>query len=284
MLIDFIKKALIGIVALVVLAIAWWLLSATDGKIFTTQDVSYGSDELQTYDVTYNNSLSDASAVILVHGGGFTVGDKGIFMRNYSDFFLKQGFTVMSTNYRLAPDDKYPIQVEDVACAVAHFAKHASEYGVSADKLFIMGNSAGSHLAAMLAYTNEKIWQKDCDVPELAGFIGFSGVYDFDLVPEARNKLGVAFLGNLNDPSRWSEAEPITYVSKDDPPTLLVHGDQDNFVNFENSIALSVALTTAGVQNHLELIPDYNHNGPHLKFRINKDLQQVVAKFLEETL
>ncbi len=253
----------------------------------TTKDVAYGSDPLQRFTITYNPGASTPQPLaVIIHGGGWTSGDRKPFMDTFGPFFRNNGFGAMSVNYRLAPSFHYPTQPEDVACAISSVVADAKKYNIDTDRIIILGHSAGAHLGALVAYTSERDWLSSCISKtkfHIAGFIGLSGVYDFDLLPKDRELEGLtAFLGEKYQSGKWDEAEPINAVDRKDPPTLLIHGDKDTFVNFQQSVAMDRALRDAGATSELMLVKGADHNAPYQRFKTATEVQSRIAEFLKK--
>ncbi len=239
-----------------------------------------------------------APLALLVHGGGWVGGDKQS-MLVYKDFFNSRGIAIATVNYRLstATSNSFPVPVEDVACAVAFLKKNAGEYGIDAEKVFLVGHSAGAHLAAMVAYDSERNWLEGCNTQNeslsVKGFIGSSGPYDFSLLRTDIATQFKEFLGPLYAGGDWSSAEPIAFVSAGDPPALLITGDADCYLNkrdsqtgkcMGNSESMKNALDAAGVYSQLVIIPGYNHNDVLQKFNQTQELQAAVTGFVNTEL
>lgn len=253
-------------------------------SIIASPDIPYGKHTNQKLDVYYSEAFVKAPIMIVVHGGGWQKGDKRT-SKPFASFFNDLGFVVVAPDYRLSAEGyAFPAQVDDIACAVAWIKRNADRYGADKSKIILFGASAGSHITAMLAYDHERDWLEECDIRDeslgFAGFIGLSGVYDFDLMPEERYAELKPFLGGLFGPDRWQTAEPINFVTADDPPALLIHGYDDSYVNYQNSIAFAQELNKTGVYNVLDLIPSYKHTGPMTNFLTDEDIQKEVSDFL----
>lgn len=194
-------------------------------------------------------------AVVIVHGGGWVSGDKRtrIFAR-YPIEYAKKGFVSISINYRLAPDNTFPAQIEDVKTAIRWLRAHAEEYNVDPDRIGIYGNSAGAHLAVLAALAG----------PE-AGLEGDGPYQEYSSAVQAA--LGSATPTDLTnwrdgaampndhglfdgDGAAYIEqarlASPIHHVEGSIPAILLMHGTDDETVPYEQSVRLASALQEAG--------------------------------------
>ncbi len=205
--------------------------------------------------------------IIYVHGGGWTSGSRAGGSGFEGQFlFVQSGFTVVSIDYRLAPQWKMPAMIEDVKCAVRSFRAHAAEYGIDPDHIGVIGHSAGAHLAALAGTADESA---GFDVGEYAGYssrvqavVDLAGPTDLtdDSTPYA-SEVGREIFGvtALSDP-RLAAASPMTWVSSDDPPFLILHGENDLTVPLAQSQHLAEALTAAGVEARLMVIQNGDHN------------------------
>ena len=136
------------------------------GKLAKHLDIPYlkmdGVDpdslSLDIYTAKDARPAESRPAMVFIHGGGWQLGNKAAVGRK-AEFFAGEGWIFVSINYRLIPEGKHPRNVEDVAAALAWFHEHASQYGGDPDSIFLMGHSAGCHLASLVA-TDERYLQK----------------------------------------------------------------------------------------------------------------------------
>ena len=199
-------------------------------------------------------------AVILIHGGYWQAGDKESHSR-LGEWMAEHDYAAFAINYRLAPEFPFPAAVADVQCAVAWVREHAAEYDVDADRIALMGTSAGGHLAALAGLaavpaSPEASWQPSCGDPtanvEVQAVISCFGPVDLAFhAQESEPAEGIVavFLGGQacqDAPQLCAAASPMTYVTADAPPTLLIHGADDDVVSCENSARLYAALDGVG--------------------------------------
>jgi len=207
--------------------------------------------------------------IVWVHGGGWRAGDK---QPCPAVPFVKAGYAVASINYRLTGIRNYPAQIHDCKAAIRWLRAKAGEHGLDGERIGAWGASAGGHLVALLGTSG--------GVKELEGELGNAEqssrvqcVVDFfgptDLtrllklpraVP-AKDAPELKLLGGT--PEEQAElarlANPITFVDAEDPPFLIVHGDQDRLVPVSQSQLLHDALTKAGVPSALEVVKGAGH-------------------------
>ena len=196
---------------------------------------------------------------ILVHGGGFTKGDKQSYIKPLFEPLSKAGFVWFTINYRLAPQHRWPACAEDVETAIRWVKSHAQEYKVDVARIALIGESAGGHLVSY-AGTRAK---SDTGV---AAVVPIYAPHDLEFQVRSRNALGEsmsALLGltELNDDAwkRLREVSASSHVHKDMPPFLLIHGDQDQTVPFEQSVRFQQQLKALGNQCDLITIPGGVH-------------------------
>ncbi|MCX6953720.1 MAG: alpha/beta hydrolase [Verrucomicrobia bacterium] len=202
-------------------------------------------------------------AVILVHGGGWSAGDKSGgpskgYMAPMHAPLAAAGFAWFSINYRLAPDFRYPAPVEDVETAIRWVKAHAAEYHIDPRRIALSGESAGGHLVAMAAVRADA-------TTRVAAVVPFYGV--FDMVAEAKRRPTITNFARLLGRDTMDEtmlklmhdASPINFVQPGLPPFLLLHGTADQSVAYQQSVDFQARLRAANVP--CELIPI--KDGPH---------------------
>lgn len=227
-------------------------------------------------------------ALIFIHGGGWQGGDKKDYAVYAIDYAAK-GYVAVSINYRLRQDALFPAAVEDCKCAVRWMRANAKQYGVDPDKIAVIGGSAGGHLSLMLGY---------CDDPALEGNGGNPGVssrvqavVNFYGVPDLTNDLAknapeaINFLGKKQDEdfALYAKASPLTFLTKDDPPTLTFHGTIDELVPVVESDRLHANLDALGIPNAYDKIEGWPHT-MDAAVDINRHCQYVIDRFLEKYL
>lgn len=237
----------------------------------TYLDLQYcGSDPLQRLDVYVpDNSFPRPRPVVAyVHGGSWTGHDKSeedlVLWANVRAELLSRGYVVTTLNYRLAtsdPSTKWPAQIHDLKCAVRHLRADGADYGVDGDRIGVWGASAGGHLVAMLGVTDGV----SPTVHDFEGTLGYGGVSSAvqATIPiggisdmtftQAPNHDELNFIGGSTAFNSWpgpsnelDEASPIWWASSDDPPFLIIHGEEDATVDVAQGQRLFDYLDTAG--------------------------------------
>lgn len=205
-------------------------------------------------------------AVIWIHGGAWLFGGKAT-KRNY--MLAANGFFTVSITYRFSKQDPFPAQIHDVKAAVRWLRANAQQYNINPEHIGAWGHSAGGHLASLLGTSY--------DIPELEGDSGSPGYSSRiqAVVPMSGPSDFLQMGGTHNDADSpeaqlvggpvWDRQEmvrmanPITYVRRDAPPFLLIHGDEDTVVPYNQSELLYDALCKAGVEATLLTV----HGGDH---------------------
>ena len=211
--------------------------------------------------------------VISIHGGGWC----GLSKDPATELAVTSfGFANASIDYRLATEVPWPAMMHDCKAAVRFLRANASAYGLDPDRFAAVGGSAGGHLCAVLATSaGDKPLEGD-----LGNHLGVSsaiqavcdvcGPTDFPAMSQSPmhwdpwapdSVVGKLLGGPLRDNSaKARSANPITYVSKNSPPFLIIHGEKDTTVPINQSELLVAALTNAGVTVKFVPIPGAGHN------------------------
>jgi acetyl esterase/lipase len=209
--------------------------------------------------------------VVYVHGGGWKHGDKAGDSINPNNLqWLWQGYAMASINYRLAPGAWWPAQIQDCKAAIRWLKAHAGEYGYDPQRVGVVGESAGGHLAAMLGTTTGI---KTFEVGENLEFtsditcaVNLFGPTDLTRLPwAAATLLGSA--GEQN-PDLVRGASPTFYVHKDEAPMLLVHGTGDKLVPYDQAEALADAMDKCNAPYHFHAVIGGGHN-PYFGLGVN---------------
>jgi len=236
-------------------------------------------------------------AVLWLHGGGWRNGDK---KNSWIVIKLAQrGLVAASANYRLIGEAGFPAAIEDAKCAVRFLRANADQYGIDPERIGIAGLSAGGHLA-MLAGTAPASanlegsggWTNVSS--RVSAVLSWYGPTDFSVGPTAFERgHGPSikdFLGGTPEekPENYKNASPVHWVKKGDPPLLMIHGQEDTTVPFDQSLRMEKAYRAAG--NSVKLIPVKNagHNfEPVPGKRISpsaRKIKRLSVTFLLETL
>ncbi len=183
-------------------------------------DVAYGADPAQKLDVYAEGRLRSAPIILMIHGGGWCIGDKAMakVVVNKVKRWVPKGFIFVSANYRMLPHTPVEGQVRDVAAALAYVQQHAASWGGDPDKVILMGHSAGGHLVSLL--------NSDPDLVTLVGASPWLGTIALDSgamnVPAI---MGAKHYGLYDDPfgknkERWRDLSPLHRIKANALPWL----------------------------------------------------------------
>ncbi len=229
-----------------------WLRSATfvslhPRSLILTKNVAYGPHARHRLDVWRTPTApQDAPVIFYLHGGAWTFGDKREQGRPMLHEFAARGWIVVTANYRLAPRDPWPAQIEDVTRALAWVKKNVASYGGDPQRVVVSGGSAGGHLAALLALSSEDPTWRPVDVVDVAdwrvaGAIPFYGVLEMTGDERYWRGLGAGirrllegrivqrpFEENLD---LYRALSPLSRIHDGSPPFLVIQGVVDTLVD-----------------------------------------------------
>ena len=244
--------------------------------IAARRDVAYvpGGGPRQTLDVFFPEKADKPlPLVVWIHGGAWRAGGKD---HAPAMPLLADGFAVASVTYRFSQDAPFPAQIEDCKAAIRWLRAHAKELNFDPARVGVWGSSAGGHLVAMLGTAGDvKAWDKGenldqssrvqavCDWFGPADLLtmgaqsppGSRIQHDAPDSPESK-LVGGAVQENKE---KTRAASPVTYVTADDAPFLIMHGDHDLLVPHEQSVELNDALKKAGVESTLKTMEASGH-------------------------
>ncbi len=254
------------------------------GKVL--RDVPYSpSVPSVKMDVYYPaGAASPVPAVVYVHGGGWYSGDKADAANmRFIMPLVAHGYVVAAVNYRLAPRFQFPAQIEDVRSAVSFLRTNAARYEIDPERIGAMGDSAGGHLVALLGLTEGGA------MDSVQAVVDLYGPTDLSLSFRNGSLLLLDHVFGTDDPDspQVKDASPVTYVSADAPPFLIVQGDRDDTVLPEQSEELYDRLEAAGARASLLLVSNAGHALAPVGGPISPDRFQItdqIVEFLDTTL
>jgi len=228
--------------------------------------------------------------VVWIHGGGWRGGDKEPCR---AVWLAPRGYAVASVNYRLSQEAIFPAQIQDCKAAIRWLRAHAAAYRLDAGHIGVWGDSAGGHLCALLGASGDVKelegaqgnLQQSSRVQAVCDFYGPMDLLRFPLPPDPKKlnayAMAFQFLGGPPEENleRAAQASPITYVTADDPPFLIVHGDRDELVPIQQSELLLEALKKAGVEAELHVVKGAGHGFPY-----DAAITRLVGEFFDRHL
>jgi acetyl esterase/lipase len=201
---------------------------------------------------------ADRPVVVLFHGGGWLGGDRSS-VSALADALAARGLVVFNSAYRTR-EGGFPESFEDVECAIRYAAARAGEWSSVSDAVWVVGHSAGAHLAAVAALGGD-VFDGTCPYDSRAPvtrFAGLSGAYD----PTLYDVILAGYFGArlADDPERWEQGSPYTYLGENpDLEWLLAHGAEDDLVPPSASELFHAALVESGYRAELEILPGLTH-------------------------
>jgi acetyl esterase/lipase len=257
-----------------------FLVTSASAGTFTTYDaIEFASPagEPLLMDLRVPDEAGPHPVILYLHSGAWVTGDRfgGPAIRQAS-----RGYAVASIEYRLAPAHIWPSQVEDAKAAIRWLRANAARFQLDPSRIGVFGTSAGGHIGAVLGTSGGVAALEGVELGNAQESSRVTAVVDLygptDLLKIEAQKLPCIPLdGNAANmppslligcpiqscPERTQAANPIHYVTKDDPPFLIMHGMLDCLVPYKQSVILHDALQAAGVPSQLVLIPGGQHGG-----------------------
>jgi acetyl esterase/lipase len=237
-------------------------------------------------------------AIVYIHGGGWQIGGRNEFKKEIEEA-ARRGYVAVTVTYRLSEPDPdtgkprhpFPAQIEDVKCAVRWLRANAEKYHIDPNEIGATGDSAGGHLSLLVGVTGS--------VAELEGNGGNPGIssrvqavvnyFGPTDLPKlyATSKFAAGLVKTVMDgtpeqqPDRYRQASPVTYVSKDSPPTLSIQGTADKVVPPDQAVEFDAAMKKAGASHTLMLLSGEQHG---FKKDAAKKALEAKFKFFDEHL
>jgi acetyl esterase/lipase len=244
-------------------------LFKSSGKQIACKTITYTDADNLSLDFYPAQVDGKKPCIIVVHGGSWSSGDSKQ-LPELNSYLAAEGYNVASINYRLAPQYKAPLALDDVTQAFTYLRQNADKLNIDTNNFVLLGRSAGAQIALLSAYNRP---QKD-----LKGVINFYGPADMvwgyskpasKLVMDSRGVME-RYLGGTYKavPDKYFASSPIEFVNRQTVPTLIIHGDNDVLVSPIHSRKLDAKLTENGVKHYYLDLPwathgfDYNINGP----------------------
>ncbi len=257
-----------------VLAVVFLSAGLARGGEEVLKDIAYDDDHAaQKLDVYLAKSEEPAPAMVFIHGGGWRGGSKkhvpGFLRKAHAEGWL----AVVAVEYRFTDVAVHPAQVDDCARAIQFVRQNAKKWNIDLKRIGVTGGSAGGHLAAYMALQDDEAKPDSKDPVERQSSrvlfaIPFAGPTDWGLLgriahghPAYRQLLGYkpGTPAGKMAADRIKDVSPVSFVSEDDPPMLIVHGDADRIVPIEHAKVLEAALKKAGVPVELHVVKGGRH-------------------------
>ena len=253
---------------------------------------------------------SPPPVVVYTHGGGWAAGSKhGIAKSSFKVVFLdllEQGFAVASVNYRLCKKNSSVTMrdcVVDSKDAIRFLAKNSESLKLNPQRFFVMGDSAGGHIAQMLLLTPPEALPGDKSLASTAyrvlGGVSWYGPCDFENIDlfnhddraDFRDRFAARILGANFDPAakqeRYREISPVNYLNANSPPLLMIQGNQDTTIPVKHAHFMSQKATAVKAPVEILIVKNAGHNWRQVGNEISPsraEIEQSTVKFLVDHL
>jgi acetyl esterase/lipase len=260
-----------------------------DGRVKIDEGIVFGSGggrPLRCDVFRPPEPLPDRKAVLLIHGGAWMQGDRSQ-LRGYGIALGRLGYLCVSAEYRLVGEKRWPAQIHDVKAALRFMRAECRGLDIDPRRICVSGNSAGGHLALLLAGTQ--------NLPELEGEGGHAGAgtecqacMAFYPPVSLRTRTSDPRFPQLFDEGASDEdargASPLHHAARPGfPPTLLLHGNSDDLVPVAGSLQMYQALRAAGTRAELHVFSDAPH-GFDMERGLGRQCVQLMHLFLDRHL
>jgi acetyl esterase/lipase len=277
----------------------WTLPLAVQGQeagaaIRAENDIVFGkggSTELRL-DLAMPRGEGPFPAIVCLHGGGWIGGERQK-MRGTIEALARKGYVAISPDYRLAPRDRFPAQIEDCKAAVRWLRANADKYHVNPQRIGAFGFSAGAHLACLLGVTGKDDGlegdggnaEQSSAVQAVVSFFGPTDFTQPIWSKEVREQHLLPFLGGTADEKAdvYRRASPLTYAGRKSPPFLFVHGTADAIVPIQQSGTMVKKLRQADVPAQLIALDGEGHGWGWSRENRLRSLAHMIA-FFDENL
>ncbi len=240
------------------------------------QDVEFANIDGKSLklDLYLPEKTENPPLLVWVHGGAWRSGDKtGVPVTD----LLDEGFAIASVNYRLSPEAKFPAQVHDIKAAIRFLRANAAKWGLSTKRIGIIGASAGGHLAALVGVSNRhpelegRVGDCFAESSEVQCIVSLFGASNLESILSQSTDFGAAMrvpalqllLGGqpAEKPDLARLASPVAHLDPGDPALLLIHGDVDPQMPWQQSQELATAAEKIKLVVQFVTLPGAKHGG-----------------------
>lgn len=267
---------------------------ATDIDRINAIEFARAADERLLLDMYLPKNVTEPPLLVWVHGGGWSRGARSPVP---TVAFVNEGYAMASVDYRLSGTAQFPAQTHDIKAAIRYLRAQAEEYGYDASRIGILGASAGGHLAALVGVTNGhealegNVGEHLDRSSSVAAIVSYFGASNLTTILDQSTPRGLdirvpalnALLGGPPDErgDLARLASPVFHVDANDPPLLMLHGDQDPQMPINQSHELQGVYEAHGLTVQLEVVHGAQHGGTEF---FNAESTALVTAFLDEHL
>ncbi len=266
--------------------------SVTTDLTFAQVDAWFGHTRQDLkMDLIYpEDSTKDYPCIVWICGGAWLSMDKSAHLA-YLLGLAREGFVAASVQYRTSNEAQFPAQLQDVKAAIRYLRAHAGRYHINAEKIGVMGESAGGYLTCMAALAKDPVYdvgeyleyssevQAACPWYPPTDFCGFP----YESAEQCAASPESLLMGKnvMRNQEEALAACPVSFVTKDAPPFLIIHGEEDHTVPFSQGVLIHDELEKAGCDVTLLAIEGADH--ADLRF-FQREIWQEITKFFKEKL
>jgi acetyl esterase/lipase len=214
--------------------------------------------------------------IFFLHGGGWGYGNPSLF-RFIGRFFAESGYPAILGGYRLAPQNKFPRQLDDAYAGLKAGLKLAASRGLWPAPLILAGQSAGAQLASLMLLDRDRLAAQGLHQASFAGLLLVSGLLNFAYCQTWKDReMLVNYIGRRAD---WPKADPIRFVRGDETvPVLCIHGERDLLVDNANSTSFVNKLSRTG---EIYIVPEAYHTDLTTMFVERTPATEIMLGWLE---
>lgn len=242
------------------------------------RSLAYGEGNFRTLDLFAPMHTQGEPIVVFVHGGAWQGGGRGEYDKICLEL-QKLGIAAATVDYRLSPSVTHPAHAQDAADALAWLYSHAQKFQFNPEKIFLVGHSAGGHIAATIA-TDPKLTEKS----HVTGFVGLEGIYDIPNLAKRWPTYPNWFLNRAfgTDQTKWAAASPTRSKVVGKTPWLLVHSKGDELVDMGQMDGFAAHLEKAGVSVKVLRPAKKTHDGVVESLsQPNDDVAAAIIEFVK---
>lgn len=265
------------------------MLARLPGRVAIRDDVVFGTGggrDLRCDVFLPPDDNRQRMGILLVHGGGWRQGDKAQ-LRGYGIQLARYGYLCVCSEYRLSDESTWPAQIHDVKAAVRWMRANAASLGLNPERIAASGNSAGAHLALMLAATpGDEEFEGEGGNPGQDASVALAVA----IYPPTRLRTGIPggmvdrLLGGSDvSIETQNRASPITWAAPDFPPTMLIHGNGDAVVPVAASLDMYRALAEKGAKVEMHIYSGVPH-AFDAEPEFGRQVTDIIALFVDRHL
>ena len=232
--------------------------------IQVVESIAYGDQPIQRLDIYIPDMQADNyPVVVFLHGGRWTDGNKDQY-RFMGLKMAENGYVTVIPDYSKYPDVKFPAFVEDAAKAVAWTHDNIMDYQGNTDQMYLFGHSSGAHMGGLIAADETYLTANGKTRDIIRGFAGLAGPYAF--TPEDKDLKDI-----FGPPEKYPQMRTSNFIDGNQPPMLLIHGQDDDLVSTQNAYAVKREIDAKGGEiivreydgyDHTDLVKDFTWIGP----------------------